>query len=433
MFRADRTQKVGEEIFKKFNIMGTPTVMILDSDGSAVDWHVGYGPPPERFHEKINKSYRGVETFKFYADQYAKDPKNLDVVFRLARKYGDRYDQDKATALYNEVLAIDPDGTKGALDYDKTRVSYTEYAEFQIASLSLYSANGNPGGFASFIRKYRHGDLVKSAYQQLAFFYSRSSATDTVQKIYEEAVREYPDDINILGAYVEYITNSKQNIDRGIEVAQKILDIQKYRKDPRHVGALAKLYALKGDKSKADSVYGKGFIDDQLSSLRRSLIDYAAFWAGQNMNTESALAMAEMSVRMNPDNLFLLRQAAGVCSKLNRMDRALELFGPKYVDENITDANKLSSYASFWANEEKNLESALVAARKVVELSPANASYWGVLATVHQKLKNFDEAIIAGEKAVEVADGNRKAFYKNRLDSIKQARQADGVQPKEAK
>jgi hypothetical protein len=132
-----------------------------------------------------------------------------------------------------------------------------------------------------------------------------------------------------------------------------------YREDPRHVAALAKLYALKGDKSKADSVYGKEFIDDQVSSLSYGLIDYANFWAGQNMNAESALAMAEMSLKLNPENPYLLRRAAGVCCKLNRMDSALEFFGPKYIDKNIDDVNKLYSYANFWAGEEKNLESAL--------------------------------------------------------------------------
>lgn len=433
MLRADRTQKVGQDIFKKFSIMGTPTVMILDADGSEVDWHVGYGPPPEKFHERIDRSYRGIETFKLYAQEYARDPKNLDVVFHLARKYGDRYDREKATALYKEVLAIDPDGKKGTTEYNRTRVSYTQDAEFQMASLALYADKGGPAEFRSFITKYRDGELVTSAYQRLALFYSRSTASDTVTQFFEEAVQKYPNNAHLLGAYVEYVNKSKQNVDRGIEVAEKIMEIMRYRQDPRYVGALARLYVFKGDTSKADSVYGKDFINDQVSSLAYSMIDYANFWAGQNTNTESALAMAEKSLKLNPENTYLLRQAAGVCSKLNRMDRALELFGPEYVDKNIHDANKLGSYASFWAREEKNLESAGVAARKAVELSPSNPYYWGVLATVHEKVKNYDEAIKAGEKAVEVADDDQKVYYKSRLDSIKQTRQTGGVQPKERK
>jgi hypothetical protein len=175
MLRANRTQKVGEEIFKKFNIMGTPTVMILASDGSEVDWHVGYGPPPEKFHERVDKSYRGIETFRFYADQYAKDPKNLDVVFRLAKKHGDRYDQDKATALYNEVLAIDPDGKKGTTDYDKTKVSYTQYAEFQC--VVALRAKGGPR-----VQIIYHEISGRELVSSMRPCYSRSTANDTVTK-----------------------------------------------------------------------------------------------------------------------------------------------------------------------------------------------------------------------------------------------------------
>lgn len=69
----------------------------------------------------------------------------------------------------------------------------------------------------------------------------------------------------------------------------------------------------------------------------------------------------------------------------------------------------------------------------VAELSPATASYWGVLATVHQKMKNYDEAIKAGGKTVELADENRKAYFRGRLDSITQPRQTDGGQPKGGK
>ena len=422
LLRADRTTKLGEAMFKKFNIMATPTVMMFDPDGSPVDWQLGYDPPPEKFQDKIDKSYRGIETFKFYADQYAKDPKNLDVVFHLAKKYGDRYDQEKAISVYKEVLAIDPDGKKGMTEYNNTKVPYTQYAEFQIGSMSLYGAKGGPDGLRAFVKKYQDGALVKSAYTSLGYFYSRSSAKDSVTKFYEEAVSKFPNEPDILGSYVNYINNSKQNVDRGIEVAGKIMEIMKHNEEPSYVGALAKLYALKGDKAKADSVYGKEFIDGKVSSLSYSLMDYANFWVGQNMNSESALAMAEMSLRLNPDNSYLLRQAASVCSKLNKMDKALELFGPKYAEKYSGDANKLYSYASFWADQEKNLESALAAAKKTVELAPTTPYYWGALATVHQKMKNFDEAIKAGEKAVELADENQKSYYKGKLDTIKKAK-----------
>lgn len=423
MVRADRAQEQGEEIFKKFNIMATPTVMILDPDGSELDWHVGYGPPPEKFQERIDKSYNGIETYKFYANQYAKDPKNVGVVFNLAKKYDNRYNQEKALGLYNEVIALDPDGKKGTTEYGKEKVPYTQYAEFQIGSLSLYGSKRSAEPMKAFIKKYTEGEQVKSAYQRLGQFYSRSGSKEEARKFYEESVAKYPNDPYILGSYVGKIITSKENLDRGIELAVKINEIMKYNPNPRYVKNLAELYALKGDKSKADSVYGKEFMEGEVSSLCYNLMDYADFWAAQNSNTESALRMAEMSLKLNPDNAYLLRRAASVCCKLNKVDKALELFGPKYVDKYIADANRLYSYADFWANQEKNLESALAAAKKAVDLVPTTAYYWSTLASVLQKMKNYDEAIKIGEKAVELADENQKAYYRSRLDTIKKAKE----------
>lgn len=99
LFRADRTQKQGEETFNKFSIRATPTVMILDPDGSEVDWHVGYGPPAEKFNDQIDKSYKGIETYKYYANLYAKNPRDVAVVFGLAKKYDRRLKEKVEKAL----------------------------------------------------------------------------------------------------------------------------------------------------------------------------------------------------------------------------------------------------------------------------------------------------------------------------------------------
>jgi hypothetical protein len=64
--------------------------MIIDSDGSEYDWILGYDPPPERFQAQLEKALRGEDTFKSIAAAYAKEPKNIDVVFKLAKKYDDR-------------------------------------------------------------------------------------------------------------------------------------------------------------------------------------------------------------------------------------------------------------------------------------------------------------------------------------------------------
>ena len=67
--------------------MATPTVMVLDKDGSEIDWHVGYGPPPDKFLERLEKTVKGIDTYKILSERYAKEPKNIEVVFKLAKKF----------------------------------------------------------------------------------------------------------------------------------------------------------------------------------------------------------------------------------------------------------------------------------------------------------------------------------------------------------
>ena len=113
--------------------------MFFDPDGSELDWIVGYGPPAEDFQKKIDQVIAGNGTYKSLAAKLATDPKNVEALFRLAEKWDDRYDQAKAAELYKQVVALDPNGTKGSTEYgrDKEKVSFTQFAEFNVASSAM--------------------------------------------------------------------------------------------------------------------------------------------------------------------------------------------------------------------------------------------------------------------------------------------------------
>jgi tetratricopeptide (TPR) repeat protein len=410
----------GDAVYERFSIRATPTVLILGSDGSEIDWHVGYGPPPEKFLERVEKTVKGIDTFKLLSEKYAKEPKNVEWVFKLAQKYDDRYDEEKAIEFYNKVLALDPDGKKGTTEYRDEQVTYTEYAEYSLGAMAIFSRKSSPEPFKAFIKKYPESKMLEDAYMYLGSYYRRVGSKEEATQFFEEYVSKYPDDPSVLNYYVQRIIRDKDNIDRGIELAEKIKELMRYNPRPSYMRNLAELYSLKGEQDKANEVYGKDFMDRMVSRLVYDLRDYVSFWVGQKSNTESVEDMMELAVKMAPDNFYVLRAVADTYIKLDKPEKAMDVFGPEYIKDYTDNSNTLYSYARFWGSLGKNLESALKAAKKSVELDES-PNKWDTLSLVYLKLKKYDEAMKAAEKAVEAA-GERAGRYEKRIEEIKKAK-----------
>lgn len=424
-------EKTGEEMFKRFKVNATPTILLLGPDGSEIDWHVGYSPPPEKFQDKLDNSVKGIDTAKALAASYAKDPKNVDIVFKLAQKYDDRlnpYDppsREKIVKLFKEVLALDPDGKKGTTDYGDKKVTFTEYAEFSLGILAYRTEKRDLEPLKAFIKKYQSSPLLRNAYSYASMYYGYSSTKEEADKFFEEYVAKYPDDPYVLSSYIQRIIRDKGPLDRGVELAKKTQEMTKYNPDPRYNKSLAELYILKGEPEKADDLYGKNFMEGRISMLGYNLLEYANFWVQQNKNTDSALAMAEMALRLNPENWYSIQSLAQIYLKLNKDDKALEVYGPGLAKKNWDKSSELARYSRFWTGQGKNLDSALEAAKRAVELAPDEAYNWDAVSQACLKLKKYDEALKAEEKAVALADASAVETYKKRIEAIKKAQAED--------
>jgi tetratricopeptide (TPR) repeat protein len=397
---------------------------VLDGEGSELDWIVGYGPPPEKFLQKLENVVKGIDTFKALSASYARNSRDVGTIFKLAQKYEDRYSEEmteKAKKLYNEVLAIDPDGKKGTTEYNDQKVTYTEYAEFSLGAMSAFARKMDPEPLKAFIAKYPESPLLKSAYQQLSYYYGNRATEEEAKGFFEEYTSKYPDDPYVLRSYITRIIRDKDNIDKGIELSEKInKDIMKYNPDPYFVKDQAELYMLKGEKDKAEETFGNKFAERQVSNLANTLMQYATFWVKHESNTEDAEAMMELALKINPDRWYNFRTAAQNFIKLGKQDKALEVFGPDFVAKNQDNASILNSYAMFWAGQGKNLESALESAKKSIELAEAYYS-WDTLASVYQKMEKWEDALKAEEKALDLADDQIKARYESKIQQIKNA------------
>lgn len=379
-----------------------------------MDWIVGYGPPADKFLEKVQRSLKGIDTYQALNERYAKEPKNVEVLYKLAEKDESRYSADltkKAEDLYKEIVALDPEGKAGTttLEYLKATVPYTQAAEYSLGRMVAFGRKPDPAPLRAFITKYPQSPLVKSAYDYLGNYYHYYAAQGDAAKFFDEYTAKYPQEASVLNSYVERIIKDKGPLDKGIELAEKTKEIAGYPQNPNYQENLAQIYVLKGDPAKADEEYGKDFIEGYVSNAVYALTGYANFWLEQGKNLDSVETAADLAVKMAPTSQwYTLQTAADIYMKLKKPDKALAVYGPGFLKKNMTDQSVLASYASFWSKQgEKqsgiNLESASEAARKAVELTSDYFNNY-TLANILYKLKKYQEALPCAEKAVELVE-----------------------------
>jgi len=396
--------------------------MVLDGDGAEVDWSVGYGPPAEKFESSLAKMVAGEGTFKALTAAYAKNSKDVPTVFNIARKWSDRYDEAKANAKYKEVIALDPQGAAGTYtqDYYKITVSYTEFSEFALATASLQmSQKPDLGPVRAFLAKYPQSKLLKQAYQRMSNYYGYSAPKEEAAAFFAEYTAKFPNDPMVLYSWLSRIVRDKEPLDKGAELAAKVEEMTSFNPSLSINNLLAQFHLLKGDKAKAEELYGKTFMDDHLSGVGFDLIGYASFWVGRNENLESAVAAAEASLKLQPDSAYFISQTANAYLKTGHEEKALALYGPAFAKKNAADASALNSYAGFWARQGKNLDDALAAAKKAAEAMPSAYYVWSTLSQVQEKLKNVPEAVRALEKALELAPEQLKETFRKNLEKLK--------------
>jgi tetratricopeptide (TPR) repeat protein len=193
---------------------------------------------------------------------------------------------------------------------------------------------------------------------------------------------------------VRRILQDKDNLDKGLQLALKAVDLAKGGAKGPMLQSLAQVYLLKGDKAKAAET------------------------------AEEILKVAAANPPAGARGDILAMNAARIFIDADKPDRALAVFGPEYLKKNLDLPPALTSYVTFWLGQGKNLESALEAAQKGVALTPAAYTGWNSLSQVNLKLKKYDDALKAAEKALELAPAQPPQIKDNIQKSIDQIKAA---------
>jgi tetratricopeptide (TPR) repeat protein len=325
-------------------------------------------------------------------------------------------------------------GGRTASYYDedlKAVVPYVEAAAFALAQNSTFGRKPDPAPLRAFIKTYPDSKFIKNAYTYLGYYYGQMASKDDADEFFEEYTAKFPDDKGALQSYVQRIIKDKDPVDKGLALAEKLKEMTGYPRSPEVQEALAQLYVLKNDPGKADEEYGKDFVDSYLSEAISSLNGYANFWLDQDKNLDSVEETADIAAAVLGASKdvpsYYLSQVAGIYARLKKTDKAMALYGPAFAKKNWDDASALFSYAGFWNRQGANLDNALEAARRSVELKSEYYNNFS-LAQLLFKMKNYDEALAAAEKAVELVKplaAKYESFptqqYENLVKQIKEA------------
>jgi len=148
--------------------------------------------------------------------------------------------------------------------------------------------------------------------------------------------------------------------------------------------------------------------------IHRFLITYAIN-SGSNINSAINSCEKVFGLSSNREISIVRKYAKLLSRKFNGLPIE-NILTEKYVEDNYDNPVKLFAYAYYWANKKKNLESALVAAERAVELEESGI-HLDTRAVVLMRLGRYDEAIKTVERAIEI-EGNQER-YLNRLEKIK--------------
>jgi len=298
---------------------------------------------------------QGLDTFKVLSDKYVGGAKDVVIVTELARKYETRYDDDKALALFQEVLTLDPDGQKGTVAYQKGRVTCTQYAEFAVAQNLLYARGKRDSGpIKAFIAKYPAGVMTKDAYQTLAGFYMNSPDKDEAYAFLEAAAAKFPGEPYFKYYFIQKAVQNSENVDKALEIAESWSGFSPFQ----IAGLRAALLAKKGQSAKIEAIYGAERLDSQIQSVAYELSSYAQFWIRQDKNLASAEKALRTAVELYPAGYSFLQALADLHLKAGKTEEALAVYGPEYLKTPKLPAAALTAYARFWSQKKSNLESA---------------------------------------------------------------------------
>lgn len=206
----------GKELGKKYDVRVFPTVLFLDAEGGEIDRACGFDGNKDDFFKIIKDYAAGKNTLVKMLSEVKANPDNLEINYKVAKKYLSRYENEKATPYFYKVLKLDPGDKKG---YKTEATCYTALHEARF--------NKNVKPLLSFIAGNTNKEFYSVSYYGLISYYMKEKNTAKVNEVFEEALKKMPEDIGLMVGYSRYIFREKleSKYGRALELAKKTVTL----------------------------------------------------------------------------------------------------------------------------------------------------------------------------------------------------------------
>jgi hypothetical protein len=227
---------------------------------------------------------------------------------------------------------------------------------------------------------------------------SKAGYTDRALAIFgPEFIAGRPDDMNALYEYGAFWIQRNANLENAVPALVKSL--RTIPKSYMNQYSIAQMLLRISKPDETLAVYGP----DYMAGIRdepSALATYARFWLNEAKNNrESALEALDLAARAKNLEAWDRMTIARLFLDSGQPSRAEDVYGAGFLKTIQSDAEALIRYSSFWKSINRNLFSALEAARRASQIAPDNGRAWGTLAEAYVADGNLKDASAAIDKA----------------------------------
>ncbi len=252
---AVRGEDAGNALYKKYSIDSTPTVLVALADGTEIDRLIGFNPPAEEYKDKVEEAYKSEYSLLNLTKAVKKDPNNLNIQLKLARKYQGHYNFSEMKKYTAKILTRPEEAKKISFPFgeSKDQVSAYEFARYTSAFFS-------PEEVLSFLTEFPESALKEAAFGNLSWFLNRWKTKDRVVSVYEKLLKIYQEEPDLITPYVYYLAGEKKDNPEVLRLAEKFYLKIKDEPDHKFIAGFAGLLFNNGENEKAKKII-RDYID----------------------------------------------------------------------------------------------------------------------------------------------------------------------------